>query len=154
MGNSSSGIHEFNLARFLYKYIGMNVAIPIWNDRISPVFDTARKILVVRIDNGKETQRIEANLVESDFYARAHSLQQLQIQTLICGAISKPLELELISRGIQVISHVCGEAEDVLEAFLSGDITQDRFTMPGCCHKRRFQHRHHHAMCSKKGNQH
>ncbi len=128
----------------------MKIAIPICNHRISPVFDTAKKLLVVILENGKENGRTEYDLAELDFFYRVSRLQQLDVEVLICGAISKPLKDELTTRKIKVISHVCGFMEEILQAFCTGQITQDRFAMPGCCGQRRFRFRRG-SNCRKKG---
>ncbi|RJP28590.1 MAG: hypothetical protein C4527_11680 [Candidatus Omnitrophota bacterium] len=119
----------------------MKVAISVCNQRISPVFDTTTKLLVVTFKNGKTTDRTICDLKKIDFFERLHRLQQLDIRILICGAISKPMENAIQSKRVQVISHVCGYVEEVLQAFLTGQITQSRFLMPGCVGKggRRFR---------------
>ena len=37
----------------------------------------------------------------------------------------------LLGVGIEVISQVCGNVEDVLQAFRTGALEQDRFALPG-----------------------
>ena len=37
----------------------MRVAIPIWGDKISPVFDTATRLLIVDVD-GSESKRCDS----------------------------------------------------------------------------------------------
>jgi predicted Fe-Mo cluster-binding NifX family protein len=59
------------------------------------------------------------------------------VDALICGAISWPLELALTSAGIEVIAQTCGDVDEVLEAFLAGQLEQEKFLMPGCCGRRR-----------------
>ena len=128
----------------------MKVAIPIWNQRISPVFDTARKLLVVTHENGKEKDRMEYDLAEFDFFYRVNRLLVLQVDVLICGAISKPLKDELTTRKIKVISHICGFVEEVFQAFCTDQITEERFIMPGCCGKRQFRYRRRGPNCQQK----
>jgi predicted Fe-Mo cluster-binding NifX family protein len=71
---------------------------------------------------------------------RAKQLIRLGANVLICGAISRPLEIALIAGGIEVISFTCGSVEDVLKAFLSGRLNQHVFLMPGCQDQRRCFH--------------
>ncbi len=120
----------------------MKVAISVWNHRISPVFDTAAQLLVVTLKNGKTVGRASCDLRETGFFERIHRVEQLEVQYLICGAISKPMEYAIQSKGIQVISHVCGWVEEVLQAFVTGQITQSRFLMPGCYAERGRRLRH------------
>ena len=115
----------------------MRVAIPTWRGRISPVFDVAGHLLLVDAQNGSEIRREEAMVEPSDLPARAKRMTELGTNVLICGAISWPLEVMLRSAGIRVIPHTCGPVEDVLRAFLSGQLTEQAFLMPGCCGRRR-----------------
>jgi len=115
----------------------MRAAIPISDDRISSVFDAARRLLLVDIEDGREVGRTEELLVESELAPRASRVAELHTDVLICGAITRPLEAMLISAGVEVIPQTCGQVEDVLKAFLSGQLTGDAFAMPGCCGRRR-----------------
>jgi hypothetical protein len=58
----------------------------------------------------------------------------------ICGGISWPLEVMLLSARVEVIPQTCGSVEDVLKAFMSGRLTEQAFVMPGCCGRRRRFH--------------
>ena len=48
----------------------MRIAISIWEDKISPVLDTASKLLVIDDKTQKESSRFEADLFEEDFAHR------------------------------------------------------------------------------------
>jgi len=118
----------------------MRVAIPIADGRISPVFDVARRLLLVDIESEREVRRTEEVLEEPELAARARRVAELGADVLICGAISRPLEAMLLSAGVEVIPQTCGPMEDVLRAFLSGQLTEQAFVIPGCCgHRRRFR---------------
>jgi len=118
----------------------MRVAIPIWTGRVSPVFDVAGRLLVVDIDGNREISRQEAALEEVQLPPRAKRVAQLGVDVLICGAISWPLEAMLASAGVRVMPQICGPVEEVLRAFVSGQLANRAFVMPGCCgRRRRFQ---------------
>ena len=121
----------------------MKVAIPTWAGRISPVLDVAKRLLVVEVERDGEVGREGATIEEVDPGLRARRVAQLGVNVLICGAVSSPLEAMLTSAGVQLISHVCGPVEEVLEAFVSGRLTDEMFLMPGCCGRRhRVRSRH------------
>lgn len=115
----------------------MRIAIPNWQGRISPVFDVARDLLLVDARNGEEISRREVAVQTSNLTARAKRVAELGPDLLICGAVSWPLEVMLNSAGVKVIQQVCGPVEEVLRAFLSGQLTERAFLMPGCCGRRR-----------------
>ena len=117
----------------------MRIAIPQWQGRVSPVFDVAGTLLVVEVADGHQIERQEVTLTATDPTRRAEQVAQLPADVLICGAISWPLEVALRSAGVQVISQICGEVDEVMRSFLVGDIESDAFRMPGCCGRRRFR---------------
>jgi predicted Fe-Mo cluster-binding NifX family protein len=114
----------------------MRVAMPTWNDRVSPVFDAARHLLVVDVEDNAEVSRSEAVFEETALPRRAERLAYLGVNVLICGAISKPLEQMVAALGMTVIPHTCGPVEEVLRAFLSGQLAEQAFLMPGCGRRR------------------
>lgn len=115
----------------------MRVAIPAWNRRVSPVLDVARHLLVVDVETNAEVARSQVDLNETHLTARFKRICELGVEILICGAVSKPLEAALLSAGVRVVPQTCGPVEDVLRAFLSGQLTDEAFLMPGCCGRRR-----------------
>jgi predicted Fe-Mo cluster-binding NifX family protein len=118
----------------------MKIAIPYWQDRISPVFDNANRLLLVNIENGREIMREETQIMEKEPLARVKYLHTLGADVLICGAISRSLQLALDSEGITVIAQICGPVDEVINAYTRNQLTDQEFFMPGCCsHERKRQ---------------
>ena len=115
----------------------MKVALPTWDGRVSPVFDVAKRLLVVDVERGAEISRSEVYLEETQLAARASRVTALGTHVLICGAISWPLEVTLTSVGVRVIPQTCGPVEDVLRTFLAGQLANEAFLMPGGGGRRR-----------------
>ena len=124
------------LARWLTCVLPMRVAIPHWQGRVSPVLDAASRFTLVDLETGRQTTRQDASLVGSGPLERARELSQLGADVVICGAVSRPLEIALQAAGLQVLPHVCGQVDEVLTAFINGQLDQDAFLMPGCCGRR------------------
>ena len=110
----------------------MKIALSAWKDYISTVFDTADQLLVLDIDEADGHKRTMVKLNPADVAGRANQIKEMQIDVLICGAVSRPLEASLISLGIRVHGFVRGPVEDVLTAFQDGNLDQAIFAMPGC----------------------
>jgi predicted Fe-Mo cluster-binding NifX family protein len=115
----------------------MKIALPVWESRVSPVFDVAGRLLIVDVEDGLVSARDELPLATPDPSERVRRLSELGIEVLICGAISRFLEAELLASGLRTIPRVCGEVEDIIQAYLTGTLTQPAFQMPGCCRRRR-----------------
>ena len=110
----------------------MIVALPIWQDRVSPVLDTAARLLVVNHHRGMPTDRREVILGQLSAKSLARSVAELHVDILLCAAVSESLRLNLERRGVRVRRHVCGEAEIVLQAFFRRRLGRSEFRMPGC----------------------
>ena len=68
------------------------VAIPDWNGQVSPVFDVAARVLVVDLEGGRELRRQITLLSGLTPAGRVLRFEALGVDTLVCGAISRPLE--------------------------------------------------------------
>jgi len=110
----------------------MKIAIPVWNDCVSNVFDFAHRLLLVDIENGREVERSEVELKAQSLPQRAGSLKNLGVDVLICGAISRALACMVAASGTEVLAFVTGRVDDVLQAYLTGQLVKPEFTMPGC----------------------
>jgi predicted Fe-Mo cluster-binding NifX family protein len=115
----------------------MNVGVPTWDGRVSPVLDVAKHLLVVHVEGGAEVERYVADIEGTQLAAKARRITELGVQVLVCGAVSWPLEAMLASAGVRVISQTCGPVDDVLGALLTGQLPSEAFLMPGCCGRRR-----------------
>ena len=109
----------------------MKIAIPVYNDGVSNVFDFAHRLLLVDIENGREIDRSEVELKAESLPQRAGNLKNLGVDVLVCGAISRALANMVTESGIQVLPYVIGRVDDVLQAYLTGQLVQPQFTMPG-----------------------
>jgi len=110
----------------------MKIAIPIYNNSVSNVFDFAHRLLLVEIENGKEVNRSEVALESQLLPQRAGKLKSLGVSVLVCGAISRVLANMVTASGIEVLPYVTGSIDDVLQAYLTGRLVKPEFSMPGC----------------------
>jgi predicted Fe-Mo cluster-binding NifX family protein len=119
----------------------MRVAIPLWQGRVSPVFDEASRILLVDISEKREQHRKEESLMARNPFERAQVLPRLGVDLLICGMISQMQQTALSSAGIRIIPHICGGMEEVIAALLDGRIESGALRMPGCGGRKRRRSR-------------
>ncbi len=109
----------------------MKVAIPVWEGKVSPVLDTASRLLVLQVEDMREQSRFETYLDEQDLPRRCVRIKGLGVNLLICGAVSEHFNRMLVASGINVIPWISGSAEEVLNAYLQGNLSDGRFLMPG-----------------------
>ncbi|MEN6625823.1 MAG: NifB/NifX family molybdenum-iron cluster-binding protein [Candidatus Sumerlaeia bacterium] len=110
----------------------MRVAVSIWQDRISPVFDSSRRLLVADVVDSNVSARREV-AIGGEAPERVRRLGDSSIELLICGAISEPLAGQVIAAGIRLIPFIAGDVDDVLRAFVESRLPSPEFLMPGCC---------------------
>jgi predicted Fe-Mo cluster-binding NifX family protein len=104
------------------------IALTIWNDIISPVYDAATTFLLVMPDGSRE---ILSTNGQSPLDV-ASSLAAKKVTTVICGAISI-LPVRLLSRNhITAVPWIRGNVEEVIEAYRRGILDSPPFRMPGC----------------------
>jgi len=89
-------------------------------------------MLLIDVEHRREVRREERSLSRSDLPARAGEFLKLEANVLICGAISALLEAMLASSGVRVIGFLCGPVDEVVAAFLNGEVAKPEFCMPGC----------------------
>lgn len=110
----------------------MLVAIPNFQGRVSPVFDVASRLTVVRIKGRAEVARREVTLFETRPEGIARCLAELGVNVLVCGGISSTLERLLSHGGVRVVAQICGDVEAVIRAFLNRALGALEFRQPGC----------------------
>ena len=110
----------------------MTIAIPISQERISPLLDAAARLLLVTCQRGKEVARKKFILGPMSPIELAQSVAELRVDVLLCAALSQGLQRELERRGVRVKPHLCGETEAVLQAFCCDRLNRPEFRMPGC----------------------
>ncbi|MBD3383551.1 hypothetical protein GF407_01380 [candidate division KSB1 bacterium] len=114
----------------------MKVGITVWQNRISPVFDVAKHVKVIRLDNNA-VQIKDLEMTSSLPLQRAELLSNAGIKVLICGAISVPFAKMIAGRNIKVIPFIAGEFSTVLNAYLNSNLERPEFNMPGYRRQRR-----------------
>jgi len=119
----------------------VRVAIAIWRERVSPVFDVARQVLVVEVPWKRWGDWTMEELGELSERSRVTRLSELNIELLVCGAISSPLWEMLMDAKIDVQPHVSGSLSQVLQAVADGRINDPIFRMPGCVSGRQGRRR-------------
>ena len=110
----------------------MKVALTVWENRISPLFDCARMLLVADIVDHVETDRYFMPFHYESPFSRAANLSDLGIEVLICGAVSNLFANSIESYGIRIIPFVAGPVEEVIDAYLTNGLCDLKFRMPGC----------------------
>ncbi len=109
----------------------MKIALTIWGNRISPVFDSAKILLLVDVKNSVITRRAQKQFkphVPANFIAAS---QNYKFDVLICGAISDENITLVEQSGTELFSFVTGNVDKVLAAFIKDRKRISDYLMPG-----------------------
>lgn len=113
------------------------LAVTVMGPRIAPVFDVARQVKLLWIREGRVVMEKDETFRDEHPMDRAMHLARLNVSTVLCGAISRPMQAMVESQEIEVIPFVAGDFREIVEAFISGRLFYDLFAMPGCRRHRR-----------------
>ena len=113
------------------------IAITIWGNRISPVFDVASTLLVADIENKMIFHKAYISFDPGIPSGLIKTLKDYKISTVACGAISNKYADLMVNNNIKLISFVTGNALKFLDNFankysVDKFIMDKKFTMPGC----------------------
>ncbi|HUW83903.1 MAG TPA: NifB/NifX family molybdenum-iron cluster-binding protein [Phycisphaerae bacterium] len=111
----------------------MRIAMAVWEQRVSPLFDVAGGLLLIDAQGSLETARTSVALPDRELPRRVRRLVDLGVDVLICGGISQPLAGMVHASGIRLVPFTAGPVEQVLRAFLQGQLPCQAFVMPGWC---------------------
>jgi predicted Fe-Mo cluster-binding NifX family protein len=98
------------------------VGIVQMENRVAYRLDCADTIVVAKKDGKGNVELEESALSERDAIRRVQQIADLGIETLICGAVSGFVFRMFQHHGIQVIGGVIGDAQDVLNHYLDGNL--------------------------------
>ena len=123
----------------------MRIALPVFEGRVSSVFDWAERLLIVDAD-GRTSERREVDIGGLSPLSRVRRLRELGVAKLLCGGISAPLIGLVEQQGIEVVAGLVGGVDEIIAALATDELGNPAFSMPGwkCCGRRGRQRRRGH----------
>ena len=107
------------------------LAIPIFKSRVSPVFDSCRRLLLIDFEDTRQISRKEFDLDNFSLRERLQILEKNDVAVIICGGISDVFHAILSNSNILLISGICGNVDEVIKAHIDGRLNDPCFFMPG-----------------------
>ncbi len=111
---------------------GQKIAVTVWGQRVSPVFDSARTLLITEINGNSLTATSRIAFDPERPLELLHLLRAQKVMVIICGAVSEGPAAMIEAAGIELIPFIAGDVHRVLEHFLQGQALDSSFRMPGC----------------------
>ena len=120
----------------------MNIAIPVYENRVMPRFGCTREMIIVSVEDGKIISNKQLTItLQADILRLAVSEQ---VSVLICGGIHPRFQQILQEQNIELVWGVVGEWQEVLQAYLEGTLQTNPTFCPHQGRRRglRFRKRH------------
>ena len=118
------------------------IAIPVFEERISPLLDVAERFVIYEVNEKHITQKIIINLNAVTERFRIQKLKELGVSVIISGAVSRYLSYIIDESGIRHIPWINGRIDDVIISYLENTLTPvipEKGSCGGMMHKRRLQ---------------
>lgn len=109
----------------------MKVAVTVWEDTVSTVCDFSSRLLVFDVTGDEVKNRFFMPFENGILPERVNQLEEIGIEVLLCGAISRSLERMIRASGVKVISCLRGSIEEIIRAYLDDGLSDARFILPG-----------------------
>ena len=97
----------------------MKIAIPLFNNRVSPHFLTSRQLLLVQIHETAMNSSCTINMENIPAVRKKEKVLALGTQALLCGGIDEETKFWLERHGVFVKDNCMGDALDILNVFLN-----------------------------------
>jgi predicted Fe-Mo cluster-binding NifX family protein len=94
--------------------------------------DFASQLMVIDLEDKIEIGRHLLDIPNLNVIHKTEFLKNQGINLLICGAISIQMNQILTSSQIEVIPFIRGSIQNVLAAYIEGELHGGNFYMPGC----------------------
>lgn len=100
------------------------IALPVFQDRLSPLLDEARRFAVITLENDAIAERTIVEINEQSAFIKIERLKEMGVSVLLCGALSDALAKFIIDRELLLYSWLSGTADEVIDQYLQGTLPQ------------------------------
>ncbi|MFZ2959669.1 MAG: NifB/NifX family molybdenum-iron cluster-binding protein [Candidatus Ozemobacteraceae bacterium] len=109
----------------------MRIAMPVHEERVSPVFDDALRVRLTACDISSSTiQGFGDHVLRKEASERVAQLVSTHTDVLICSAISQQLAEAVRRQGIKVISGIRGTYTEIILAFINNHLQDPCWQLP------------------------
>jgi predicted Fe-Mo cluster-binding NifX family protein len=109
----------------------IRIALPVFHKRVSPVLDNCTRLLVIDFAQGSEISKQDITLEKFSLVERFNLIKKMNINVIICCAISEVMDHMIKGTDIQLICGIAGDVNQVIAAYLSNHLDDAAFHMPG-----------------------
>lgn len=108
------------------------IAMPIFEERISPLLDVSEKFVIYEINDKKVTQKAIVNINAVSERARVEKLRDIGVSLIISGAVSRYLSYIITECGLKHIAWASGPVDEVINLYLNNTLVTSRPESGSC----------------------
>lgn len=115
----------------------VKVAIPVYENMVAPRFEATGMFIIIEVRDGQKVSSRTVSCAGPEQFRRIRLLQVHSVNVLICNGIKGLYRDMLRASGLIVISKISRSVDEVLQLFLSGEISADNCgpeKIPRSCH--------------------
>ena len=106
--------------------MGIRIAIPLFGDDVAPRFCFTPRMLIAELEENKIESRSMLDVEGLRWRDRLEALARDDVQVIVCGGFNRRFLPYAEALGLQVVWGQSGEANEVLEALLRGDVMPNK----------------------------
>lgn len=110
----------------------MKIMVVTRKERVAPVYDSAGQALLFEFSDSDVIKLDTIQLPRDNLAVKNMILKKSEVNILICGAISKEAEEELLMMGVEVYSYISGEVNNIVYNLFERKLENSKNCMPGC----------------------
>ncbi len=100
----------------------MKIAMPVEGNKVSSTFHKADKIMIVEIIEKEILSKSKLDVQTFDLKERIDTLIHQNVDIFICYSIDSKSNSELSNHGINILPHILGEIENVIERYQENNL--------------------------------
>jgi predicted Fe-Mo cluster-binding NifX family protein len=114
----------------------VKVAIPLMGETVAPCLEYSATIAILTVEKGKVVDQVDFPISSREALDRIRLLRDQKVDTIICGGVQDVYEDMLRASGIEIISWVSGNTEDLLSQYLRGQLVPGKSSVQSSARQR------------------
>jgi predicted Fe-Mo cluster-binding NifX family protein len=118
----------------------MNICLAAYGNRIASLLETSDRLILIHAPDFDKSSVQTIPLYSGAYNEILKILQENNVNTLICGAITACVHDLLRAQNIEIIPWITGNVSDIIDALNTQKVLSPKFNMPGRGKGFRFRH--------------
>lgn len=114
------------------------IAMPVFEERISPLLDVSERFVIYEINNKRIVQRIVVSISDVPDITRIQKLKEIGVSVIISGAVSRHLSHIITESGVKHIPWANGPVDEIIKLYIEETLFTARPDSGSCGMQRKI----------------